>query len=346
MSTTTTTNMGLTVPGVGTEPGPNYASELNSNMTILDTHSHTAGNGVFITTGALNINAALPMNGWTVTNAAGVQLAKQSSASSTNGTISVTGVDLYYTDYNGNQIQMTASGAINATTSGISSGSATASFSAGQLIVNSATATPANIKAGSYFFGNNIASSNYAELSAPSSLAANYSMILPLLPASTSFVQLDASGNFTASVGVSAGITAANISAGTITTTQISSSAGILGSQLATSTSFSGKATQVATKNIAVSNTNATNGLAIIRTLFNANGTINVGEGCSVTSHSTGVYTVTWTTAFADTPSVTTMAQGADDYLYSTTVDSTHIVLATHSAADVSFYLIAIGQRA
>ena len=98
------------------------------------------------------------------------------------------------------------------------------------LVVNANTNKPANIQAGSILLGNNITSSNYLTLQPPAAMAANYPLTLPSTPVATSFMQLDTSGNMSASVSVSLGITSSNIANGTITTTQINGSAGITGS--------------------------------------------------------------------------------------------------------------------
>lgn len=189
-----TPNMNLIVPIVGQEPSPTYAQDINNSLTIVDSHSHALGSGVQITPAAMNINASLSMGENDLINIAALTLIAQ-SGSQANQSLYVSGVDLYYADGNGNAIQITTGGAVNATSSGISSGSASASFSGGVLIVDQASNTPGNIQAGSILIGNNVASSKFVTLSAPNSLASNYQLFLPTIPAQTNVVSLDSSGN-------------------------------------------------------------------------------------------------------------------------------------------------------
>ena len=135
------------------------------------------------------------------------------------------GVDLYYNDGSGNQVQITSGGMVNATSSGISGGTATAAFVANVLIVNQNTNTPGDIKCGSVFIGNNTVSSYYVEVSAPNALAGNYQLVLPAIPGSTLFLTLDTSGN----IKTASNVSAAQIASGSITGAQIVSGAALAG---------------------------------------------------------------------------------------------------------------------
>lgn len=231
--------MNLIVSSVGTDSGLMWEENLNASLYTIDAHDHTPGKGVQIPPSGLNINASLPMNNNSITGVQSAVLQPQISLATLYGIYSI-GNDLYFNDGAGNIIRITSGGSVNATSSGISSGTATASFVSSVLVVNAASNKPANIQGGSLLLGNNIVSSNFLTLQPPSAMGANFSLTLPSIPASTSFAQVDTSGNITASVPVSGGITAANIAAGTITTTQISSSAAILGSQLSASAAIAG----------------------------------------------------------------------------------------------------------
>lgn len=107
-------------------------------------------------------------------------------------------------------------------------------------------------------------------------------------------------------------------------------------------------------KNVSVSNTNAALGLAIIRVGYTSTATLMLGEGASCVHTSTGLYTMTWTTPFADAPSVTSNA--------ATTAGSVNLTIAIIRSitnlgclinllntagvvTDADFNLIAIGQR-
>jgi len=345
-----TPNMGLVLPTVGVTAGPTYATENNDAFTTIDSHDHTSGKGVPVPSAGLNINADLSFNDYNATALRSVRFTSQDSTiggATDLGCLYESGVDLYYNDGNGNQIQVTAGGKVNATSSGITSGTATASFSGSVLVVNSNTNTPANIKAGSLLIGNNVTSSNYATLSAPNPLAANYQLFLPTIPASTSFVTLDSSGNLSGSVSTTAGITGGNIAASTITGTQITSNINLPGNTV-----------QENGKNVVVSNTNAASSLAIVRgsiRYFSGGTSDNVtGEGWSSSRTGTGAYTITFSSAFADTPTVVVGLMGSANSTgaglvlgsESTTGFQVNTSFVNGSAVDVGFSFVAIGQRA
>lgn len=198
--------MNLVVSTVNVDTGLQWENNLNASLTILDAHDHTPGNGVPIGSSGLNINGDLPLNGNNLTLARSLNMQVQPAALSLPsdlGCLYVSGVDLYFNDENGNQIKMTAGGTVNATSSGISSGTATASFVSSVLVVNAASNTPANIQVGSVLLGNNVAASKFLTISPPSAMAANYSLTLPALPAvSGNIMTMDTSGNMSAVTNV------------------------------------------------------------------------------------------------------------------------------------------------
>lgn len=255
-------NMSLPIPSVGQEAGPQYATDINNCLTLVDMHNHNPGSGVQITTSGLNINADLSIgtNNLTLIRSSRYfpQLAPLALASDLGCTY-VSGVDLWFNDVNGNQIQLTSGGSIVGTAGSISGlvAPASASYSSGSstFIWQSAANTSANMDAGSYIFRNLTANSKGVTVSAPAALGSNYSLVWPTIPGATNFVSLDTSGNFAAIWNVDnttinftgnniqvapGGITATQIANGTITTTQISATAGILGSQLSASANIVG----------------------------------------------------------------------------------------------------------
>lgn len=195
---TISTNMNLPIPAAGVTPGPEWFTSIVQCLNIIDQHDHSFGKGVQINTGGISFLAALSMNNNPLTNASYVQFTPGSPVAL--DAVYVSGVDLFYNDGNGNAVRITSGGAVNATSSGISSGTATASFVASVLVVNAATNTPANVQAASFLFGNNVANSKYLTLSPPNAMAANYQLFLPSLPLSTLPLTLDTSGNIVASV--------------------------------------------------------------------------------------------------------------------------------------------------
>src|SRR5579859_5246417 len=132
-NTSTTPNMNLVVPTVGVDPGPDYATNINNDLALIDSHTHAAGSGVPITPAAININSNLSFGNYSATNLQATQFTAQ-TALSTLGAIYVIGVDLYYNDGNGNVIRITQSGSVTGSTgtiTGLPSGTASASYSAG-----------------------------------------------------------------------------------------------------------------------------------------------------------------------------------------------------------------------
>lgn len=197
MAYTISPNMNLVIPGVGTEPGPTYATDVNNSLTIIDGHDHTIGSGVAITPSAININASLTMNNQSLTNIGALTLFPQLTPPASNS-IYESGVDLFYRDGNGNNIRITQSGSVAGSTgtiTGLPSGTASASFVAGTFVFQSATLTGANIDGASFIYRNNTASSFGLTLQPPNAMAANYTLTLPSLPSTNNVMTLDTAGN-------------------------------------------------------------------------------------------------------------------------------------------------------
>lgn len=329
MANTISPNMGLIVPGIGTEYSPTWASDLNASLSSIDSHNHSAGQGVQITPSGLNINADLAFQGNNATLLRSTRFSPQSSVLSGAadvGCLYVVNNELYYNDVSGgHNVQITSNGSVNATSSGISSGTASASFSAGVLVVKSSSTSFANIDMQSAILANSGNLSNQLTLQAPS-LSGSYSLTLPAIPASQSFMAVDTSGNITGYAPVSGGLT---------------------GSNMASNINLPGTSVQAGGQNVVVSNTNATKGLAIIRGTVGAGATVVNGEGFTVASGSTGNYTITFTTAFADTP-IVVCSLDFTGFIYrlnaTTTIAQISTFDTTATAANRQFEFIAIGQ--
>lgn len=252
MATDISPNMNLPVPQVGVEPGPDYASDINSSLTIIDSHTHASGSGVQITPSGLNINSDLTFQSNDAIALRSSRYTAQGSplAEGTDlGCVYVSGVDLYFNDINGNQIRITQSAAVAGTPGSISNlvSPATASYapSTGTFIFESGASIPGNGDFASVTLREQVASPNGVTLASPLSLAANYTITMPAAaPASQKFVTMDSSGNLAApwttdnsTVEISTntlrvkpqGITATQIANATITTTQIASATIVTG---------------------------------------------------------------------------------------------------------------------
>jgi hypothetical protein len=232
-------NMTLPIPVVGVQSGPQYATDLNACLTLLDAHDHTPGSGVAITPAALDINANLTLQGNFLTNAAGVTLTAQGSTPAVN-TIYQSGLDLYFVDGDGNNVQITSNGAVAGTPGSIANLLAPASaayVSASSTFVwESNTGIAADMDFGSAKMRNLSPNSTYALTLAPPTLSSNYTITLPPLPASQKIMTIDASGTITAPYVVdnstiaiesnvikvpTSGITATQIAPDAVTTAKI-----------------------------------------------------------------------------------------------------------------------------
>ncbi|MES2347888.1 MAG: hypothetical protein V4641_10005 [Pseudomonadota bacterium] len=235
-------NMGLPVPIVGTAPGPEWANDINASLSIIDSHDHTAGHGVPVPPAGININSDLPFVGNNATQLRSARFSAQGSplaGASDLGALYVSGVDLYYNDESGNQVRMTQGGSVtgsSGTITGLPSGTASASFAAGTFTFQGSTNTPANMAVGPLIIGANTASPHTVTVAPPGGLAANYALTLPTgLPASTSILTVDASGNM-------ASTTSPSVSGGTLTGT-LTSSGGSLAGSFGGNPTFSGDPT-------------------------------------------------------------------------------------------------------
>lgn len=222
--TTNSIYMSLPVPDVGQEPGPQYATDVNNCLTIVDQHSHLPGSGVPIVSAAININADLPFNNNNLTAARALRFQPQvvliSASGADLGELYESGVDLYFNDGAGNQIRITQSGGIAGTPGSISNLTppASASYvSADETFVFQSDAnTPANLDAASITLRNLVANSHGLTLSPPPAMGSDYTITLPTLPGSTLPISLSSTGTVSA-----AQITTAQIANGAVTATQI-----------------------------------------------------------------------------------------------------------------------------
>lgn len=335
-----TPNMNLPNPVPGVDPGPDYAINIQSCINITDQHNHSAGQGVQIQPSGLNISSDLPFNGNNATLLRTVRLISQGSPIPNTapdvGCLYVSGNELWYNDYTGgNQVQITTNGLINATSSGIASGTASASFSAGTLIVKSSSTSFANIDMQSAVLSNAGNLSNQLTLLAPA-LSSSYDLTLPTVPLALSILTIDTSGNM--------GYTMNAASADPVGQAMSSTGANAV---LATSSNanMGGKAVQESGKNLVVSNANATNSLAIIRGIIGSAGNIDTGEGFTIVANGGGQYTATWASAFADTPAVTITTATNNTQSWFAQATSAGCVFA-NGVGNLPFSFIAVGQRA
>ena len=211
-NTTISPNMNLPVPVVGVDPGPDWATQINNCLALIDSHTHATGSGVQINPSGININADLSIAGNNLTLVRSTRFQNQTSTLSGVSDLncaysSGTGGDLYYNDGSGNKIRLTQSGSIVGTTGSIgglvSPASATYIPASQKFVWQSAANTAANLDCGSVIFRNITASSYGLTLAPPSSLALNYTITLPAIPAASgNFLTIDTSGNISSNVKI------------------------------------------------------------------------------------------------------------------------------------------------
>ena len=329
MSYTISPNMSLPIPTVAGEPGPNYAIDINQALSLIDQHNHSAGSGVQITPSGININQALSMQNNFLTSAAGITFQLQSSTPAAQTLYVAAGSegtplpDLFYYD-GSNIVQITAGGQVNATAASIPG----ESYAGGSFIwrqtQSSLPTTPANFDIGSVTIRPNIAATtNGVTITNSVSLASAFSLILPpSLPGSQSIVTLDNSGNI------------ATPAVYPITTAGISSSAGILGTQLANNTIT---ATQIANNTITA--TQIANHTITTTQISNTAGILPSQMTYSlVQASSTGVFSSS-STGFTTVTSLTITGQGRpiDVQFYSNTGNLIDGYVEVPASATVSY---------
>lgn len=116
-----TPNMQLTLPEVLVTSGPQYATQINTALDVVDAHDHSAGKGVRITPSGLNINSDLTFANNQATNVKAVALLSQASVATLSAIYNKNG-NLFFRDGSGNEIQLTAAGALNVSSVGAITG--------------------------------------------------------------------------------------------------------------------------------------------------------------------------------------------------------------------------------
>lgn len=369
----TSPNMLLPIPGVGVTAGPQYATDLDNCLTIIDGHDHSPGHGVPINQNGIELTGALNFRGQAASGLEAVVFQSQSVAPSLLGALyEDAGGDLFYIDGLGRSVQISQNGSIVGTSgsiTGLPSGTAGVAYLSGTYTFSSATNTPASIKAGTYLMGQSgVSGSNYLTLQPPSALSSgSYTLTLPPIPGSQAFLSVDTSGNIVGGPDFLNGLlggASGNIAVGTIT----GSAAGtggfsnfrantISGLDIERNTSLSGWLTL---EGVAVTTGSVSlgtgNGLVIVRGTVEFDGSILQGEGFTVSGPSGGVYVITFvgSVPFTSPPSVvvslgtSASAVTAGDTIFCQTPITTSTVNVqieniSSAAIDRRFNFIAIG---
>ena len=114
--TLTSPNMGIVVPVVLTDTGPDWATRIfNALFTTVDSHDHTSGKGVLITPAAMNINADLGFNSNDAIALRSVRFTQQGAPLAVGSDVGCcydSQGELWYNDGSARQVQITQSGAV------------------------------------------------------------------------------------------------------------------------------------------------------------------------------------------------------------------------------------------
>tara|TARA_R110000824_G_scaffold171502_3_gene349155 strand:+ start:6975 stop:8012 length:1038 start_codon:yes stop_codon:yes gene_type:complete len=116
-----TTNMLLTKPSVSVTAGPTWATNLNTDIDLIDAHDHSSDKGAKVTQSGINITADLEFNANDATEVRTVRF--DASTVSIDGSTDVRVLyhvdgDLYYRNESGDAVQLTDGSAINISSAG------------------------------------------------------------------------------------------------------------------------------------------------------------------------------------------------------------------------------------
>ncbi len=193
--------MNLTLPGVSTEPGPDWANQINASLLLIDAHDHSSGKGVKITPSGMNITSDLSFQSQGATNL-GYLMFSQTSAPAANDSVFVnTDGDLQWKTVNGTYTILTSTGsaaAVGGFTGDYASTDAEANYSdlTKSYSFLQDTGISASVNCGPLSIFENVLSSNSVTIDTVSSLAASYTLTLPsALPSATALLTFDTSGN-------------------------------------------------------------------------------------------------------------------------------------------------------
>lgn len=196
------TNMLMPIPSVGQTVGPQWATDINNCLTIVDNHNHTPGYGTPVPPDGLDINADLPFQNNNLTGARSLRMQPQNAVLSLPDDLTqlyVVGSDLYYNDADGNQIRITQSGAVAGTPGSIANlvSPASASYVAisQKFVWQSNVNTAANMDFAAAIMRNQTPGSFSLTLQPPNAMSSNTVITLPTIPSVSSVVTMDTSGN-------------------------------------------------------------------------------------------------------------------------------------------------------
>lgn len=199
--------MSLDLPVPTVTLGPEWAEQLNAALEFIDAHDHTAGKGRLITSAALNINDDVALNNHNLTLARSYNMANLTSPialpADLRSLYAVNG-ELYFNDGDGNQIQITDAGGLNASTIGGIGGDygppAAVNYSSISksyiFYQNSTSGLRGKLDSADILLRDDVVGANAITLKSPTSLAAAYDFRFPnALPGSTQPLLISSAGD-------------------------------------------------------------------------------------------------------------------------------------------------------
>lgn len=356
-NTITSPNMSLPIPVVSVDPGPDYAANVDSCLSILDSHNHTPGYGVQVPTAGININADLTFQSY---NAIGLRTTRfnKVSAPLTLGSSDVSclyavnnvsyGSDLYFNTGLGVTVPIVQNGVLAGTPgsiAGLPSGTASVTFSGGTYTFLEATATPAVMSTGPITIARAVSSAAGITITPSGSFSSPYTYTLPDAPpgSNKAFLEMDSSGVTTVSTVLTDNSGAVTLT-GTLdvtSTVTVHNQVVLSSTNAKTLTSSDGSTTYP----FVVSPAAATNCLKMVRGYVDTSNVLNdIGEGWT---HTSGInpYVIGFTVAFLDTPVVVVSnSNSGGSNIYVSAVSSSSVSISGGSGLG-NFSFIAIGQR-
>lgn len=204
MPTTNYMSLILPIPGASDDV---WDDMLNAALTLVDSHNHTTGHGIKVPASGLNINSDLPFNGYNIDFPRAVRLTNLGSVpilASDINTLAAVNDELYFIDGQGNQVQITSGGSLNAAALGAIGGDYGASTAllafynaTEKFVFTKDTNEAAPIDCGPVIVRDIAASALGITLQSPVGLAGAYSITLPAaLPSAgeKKFLQVDDNG--------------------------------------------------------------------------------------------------------------------------------------------------------
>lgn len=199
--------MSLDLPVPTVTLGPEWAEQLNAALEFIDAHDHTSGKGRLITAAALNINDDVAINSNNLVGARSYNMQNLGTPigdpSDLRSIYAVNG-ELYFNDGSGNQVQITDSGGINASTIGGIGGDYAPpaavnynSISKSYLFYqNSTSGLRAKLDTSDILLRDDVVGANAITLKSPVSLAAAYDFRFPnALPVANRVLQISSTGD-------------------------------------------------------------------------------------------------------------------------------------------------------